>query len=121
MNKRFQNTTWQKSMRLKLDVNNMFAEQVGKEHGFTESDVDKMQDKAIETHKAIKTAEEGQFFYLYELSTAFIGELYNINAFNQPGVQLGKKYAYGILGREGFSDMKKEFASRPKKKENFIL
>ncbi|GAB6100188.1 glucose-6-phosphate isomerase [Halanaerocella petrolearia] len=63
----------------------------------------------------------GQFFYLYELTTAFAGELYDINAFNQPGVELGKKYAYGVLGREGFADMKEEFDSRPEKDDDLIV
>ncbi|GAB6138858.1 glucose-6-phosphate isomerase [Halanaerobaculum tunisiense] len=63
----------------------------------------------------------GQFFYLFELQTAMSGELYNINAFNQPGVELGKKYAYSVLGREGFANMKDEFESRPEKDEDLIL
>ncbi|AGB40465.1 glucose-6-phosphate isomerase [Halobacteroides halobius DSM 5150] len=63
----------------------------------------------------------GQFFYLFELQTAMSGELYNINAFNQPGVELGKKYAYGVLGREGFAEMKEEFDSRPAKDDSLIL
>ncbi len=32
----------------------------------------------------------GQFIYMQELKTAYCGELLNINAFNQPGVELGK-------------------------------
>jgi glucose-6-phosphate isomerase len=63
----------------------------------------------------------GQFIYLFELQTAFAGELYDINAFNQPGVELGKKYAYGVLGREGFSNMKDEFESSPEKEKDLIL
>ena len=63
----------------------------------------------------------GQFIYLFELQTAMSGELYNINAFNQPGVELGKNYAYGVLGRDGYADMKEEFASRPEKDEDLIL
>jgi glucose-6-phosphate isomerase len=63
----------------------------------------------------------GQFLYLFELQTAMSGELYNINAFNQPGVELGKNYAYGVLGREGYADMKEEFASRPAKDDDLIL
>jgi glucose-6-phosphate isomerase len=63
----------------------------------------------------------GQFFYMYEMTTALIGELYNINAFDQPGVELGKQYAYGVLGREGYDHMKEQFDARPKKDENLIL
>jgi glucose-6-phosphate isomerase len=32
----------------------------------------------------------GQLFMLFEASIAFLGEYYNINAFNQPGVELSK-------------------------------
>lgn len=32
----------------------------------------------------------GQLFMLFEGATAFLGEFYNINAFNQPGVELAK-------------------------------
>ncbi|MGM0471242.1 MAG: glucose-6-phosphate isomerase [Bacillota bacterium] len=63
----------------------------------------------------------GQLLYLLELQTAFSGELYNINAFNQPGVELGKQYTYGILGRDGFEEMKEDFAAGSTKDEELIL
>lgn len=44
----------------------------------------------------------GGLLFLYEAATAFSGELYGINAFDQPGVELGKKLAFGLLGRSGF-------------------
>jgi glucose-6-phosphate isomerase len=44
----------------------------------------------------------GQIMYLLEVATALSGELYNINAFDQPGVEEGKIRAYALLGREGF-------------------
>ena len=44
----------------------------------------------------------GQLIYMYEVQTAFAGMLYNINAFDQPGVELSKKYTYGMMGRKGF-------------------
>ena len=50
----------------------------------------------------------GQLIYMYELQTAFAGVLYNINAFDQPGVELGKKYACGMMGRKGFEKFKEE-------------
>jgi len=33
------------------------------------------------------------------------GGLYGVNPFDQPGVEHGKKLAYGALGREGFEDL----------------
>jgi glucose-6-phosphate isomerase len=44
----------------------------------------------------------GQFIYMLELATAYAGELFNIDAFNQPGVVLGKNYTYALLGRKGY-------------------
>ena len=44
----------------------------------------------------------GQLIMLYEISTALAGYLYGINPFDQPGVELGKRYAYGAIGRRGY-------------------
>jgi glucose-6-phosphate isomerase len=35
-----------------------------------------------------------------EISTSLAGRMLRINPFDQPGVELGKRYAHGILGRE---------------------
>lgn len=37
--------------------------------------------------------------------TAFLGELWNINAFDQPGVELGKEYTYALMGRRGYEKL----------------
>ncbi|MFW6381799.1 MAG: glucose-6-phosphate isomerase, partial [Bacillota bacterium] len=63
----------------------------------------------------------GQLFYMLELQTAVVGELFDINAFNQPGVELGKHYTYGVLGREGYADKKEEYDNRPQQSEDFIV
>jgi glucose-6-phosphate isomerase len=44
----------------------------------------------------------GGLIMLLEMATAFAGELYGINAFDQPGVELGKRFTYGMFGRPGF-------------------
>ncbi len=46
----------------------------------------------------------GQAFFLYELQTVFMGYLYGINPFNQPGVELSKKLTHGIMGKKGFEE-----------------
>jgi len=43
----------------------------------------------------------GAFFQLMEFETAFAGEFLNINAFDQEGVELGKKFTFGLMGRKG--------------------
>lgn len=50
----------------------------------------------------------GGLFFLMEAATAIAGELYGIDAFDQPGVELGKRLAYGLLGREGYEDAASE-------------
>jgi glucose-6-phosphate isomerase len=54
----------------------------------------------------------GQALYLFELATAFAGELFDINAFDQPGVELGKQLTYALMGREGFEEKKKEIEQK---------
>lgn len=46
----------------------------------------------------------GQLLYMFEVQTAIAGELYNINAFNQPGVEQAKNYTYALMGRAGYED-----------------
>jgi glucose-6-phosphate isomerase len=53
----------------------------------------------------------GAFLQLLEFETAFAGEMLNINAFDQEGVELGKKFTFGLMGRKGFADYKKRFAA----------
>jgi len=50
----------------------------------------------------------GQLFYFFELQVAMMGELYGINAFNQPGVERGKVLTYGLMGRKGYEETVKE-------------
>jgi glucose-6-phosphate isomerase len=56
----------------------------------------------------------GQLMMLLEIATAYVGQLYGIDAFNQPGVELGKQFAYAQLGRPGAEAAKKEWESLPK-------
>jgi glucose-6-phosphate isomerase len=49
----------------------------------------------------------GAFFQMLEFQTAFAGELYGVNAFDQPGVELGKKMTYGLMGRKGYAEFAK--------------
>lgn len=44
----------------------------------------------------------GQVLMMFQVATVFAGGLYNINPMDQPGVELGKKLTYGLMGRPGF-------------------
>ncbi len=43
----------------------------------------------------------GQFLQCMEVSVALMGEHYDVNAFDQPGVEAGKLAAYALMGRAG--------------------
>lgn len=43
-----------------------------------------------------------QLLYMLEVQTAIMGELYDINTFDQPGVEQVKNYMYALMGRAGF-------------------
>ena len=56
----------------------------------------------------------GELMMFLEIATAYAGQLYGIDAFNQPGVELGKQFAYALLGRPGADAAKKEWDSLPR-------
>lgn len=65
----------------------------------------------------------GALLYFFEMATAFEGELLNVNAFDQPGVEGYKNYMYYKLKKPGIS---KEIADEIKKnplikKKKFII
>lgn len=62
----------------------------------------------------VDASHVGQLMMLLEIATAYAGQLYGIDAFNQPGVELGKQFAYALLGRPGADAARKEWESLPK-------
>lgn len=63
----------------------------------------------------------GALMMLLEIATAYAGSLYGINAFDQPGVELGKRYTYGMMGRPGFDAAKEEFGRLPQSKPERVI
>jgi glucose-6-phosphate isomerase len=43
----------------------------------------------------------GQLLMMLEIATVYAGALYGIDPLDQPGVELGKKLTYGLMGRPG--------------------
>ncbi len=73
------------------------------------------------TIDSISAQNIGKLIYLYEVATAFSGYLYEINPFDQPGVEDGKKAMYALLGREGFSDQADEVRKYASAESGFVL
>ena len=44
----------------------------------------------------------GELFMFFEYAVSYAGHLLDVNAYDQPGVELGKVYTYGLMGREGY-------------------
>jgi glucose-6-phosphate isomerase len=57
---------------------------------------------------SITPATVGQFLQLAEVSVALMGEHYDVDAFDQPGVEAGKIAAYALMGRKGYEGRRRE-------------
>ena len=44
----------------------------------------------------------GELLMLMCIATVYAGALYGVDPLDQPGVEIGKRFTYGLLGREGF-------------------
>jgi glucose-6-phosphate isomerase len=63
----------------------------------------------------------GALLHFFEMATAYAGELLHINAFDQPGVEEGKKATFALMGKAGFEAKKAEMDARREKDKNWIL
>lgn len=63
----------------------------------------------------------GQLLYFFMLETAYCGAMLGIDAFNQPGVEEGKKATFALFDRKGFEAKKAELQSAKKKSDKFII
>jgi glucose-6-phosphate isomerase len=63
----------------------------------------------------------GYLLYLLEVAAVVSGYLYNINPLDQPGVEMGKKFTYGLMGRPGFEEWKAEFEKGAAPKKKYIV
>jgi len=61
--------------------------------------------------------------YFLELVTAYTGELLDIDAFNQPGVEESKIASYAVLGNPGekFRSKQAEMAQQPAARPEYRL
>lgn len=63
----------------------------------------------------------GELMMLCELATSFAGGLYGVDPYDQPGVEAGKKYACGLLGRPGYEPSKQELDARPGRNAAWVI
>jgi len=63
----------------------------------------------------------GEYFHLMEATTVAAGALFDIDPLDQPGVEAGKQYAYGLMGRPGFERMRQELEGLPSGDGRFLF
>jgi glucose-6-phosphate isomerase len=56
----------------------------------------------------------GSLMMMLAVATVIAGALYEVNPLDQPGVELGKRYTYAMLGRADASDARQEWDALPK-------
>jgi glucose-6-phosphate isomerase len=56
----------------------------------------------------------GSMLMMLAIATVIGGALYDVNPLDQPGVELGKRYTYGMLGRTDAQDARQEWEALPK-------
>lgn len=55
----------------------------------------------------------GELILLFQAATVYAGFLYGVDPLTQPGVELGKRYVHGLLGRSGHHPPPMEEANHP--------
>lgn len=63
----------------------------------------------------------GQLLMYFMLETAYCGAMLNIDTFNQPGVEEGKKATFALFDKHGYEDKKKELLSAKPKRDAYII
>ncbi len=58
---------------------------------------------------------------LFEIATGFAGPLYGVDPYDQPGVEAGKRYTCGLLGRPGYEAARDELNARPASSPEWIV
>ena len=53
----------------------------------------------------------GQFIYLYEAATSLTARLFDINAYDQPAVELIKQATFALMGKPGYEDLANQIQS----------
>ena len=66
------------------------------------------------TLDALDAWHVGSLLMMLAIATVIGGALYDVNPLDQPGVELGKRYTYAMLGRPDARDARREWDALPK-------
>src|SRR5690606_4588139 len=93
------------------------SEKLGTEYALLESQRPTL---TVSFH-SISPEAVGQFIYLYEVATSYMGGLLEINTYDQPAVQLGKDATYALMGKGGYEDLGKQIQAVAKRDKKFLI
>ena len=62
----------------------------------------------------------GNLMMFSQYVAAYAGEFYDINAFDQPGVEYGKKLTFAMMGRSGFGEYNRKIEENRKRERSVV-
>ena len=63
----------------------------------------------------------GQFIYLFEVATSYMGRLLGINTYDQPAVELGKEATFALMGHKDYRDLLQKIEPFRERDEKFLI
>ena len=93
------------------------AEKLGTEYALLES----QRPTTTVVFPQISAQTVGQFIYLYEVATSYMGGLLEINTYDQPAVQLGKDATYALMGKTGYEELAKKIQVVAKRDKKYLI
>ena len=69
----------------------------------------------------ISAATVGQFIYMFEVATSYMGALLNINTYDQPAVELGKKATFALMGHSDYAQMCQEIRAACRVDRDYLV
>jgi len=63
----------------------------------------------------------GALLYFFEMATAYAGEMLGINAYDQPGVEEGKRATFALMGKKGYEEKREQMREAEKTVPGFVM
>jgi glucose-6-phosphate isomerase len=68
----------------------------------------------------VDAAAMGSLIMFSQYMTAYAGEFYDVDAFDQPGVEYGKKLTFCLMNRPGFEEFRPRIEAEQKKSRKLV-
>lgn len=75
----------------------------------------------MQTFPEVSASSVGEWLMGQMIATAYGGQLYGIDAFDQPGVEAGKVATYGLMGRKGYEQEAERIRARKLSDPRYVV